>query len=187
VPRVSQEHLDARRREILVAAQRCFSRDGFHRTSMQDVFREAGLSAGAVYRYFPAKADIVAAIADESIARVVPAIERALAADEVPPLPTVVEEVVDSIASLARREDSVVRISMSVWAEALRGRVALLVARMQDAGRLPADSDPEEVARVVFALFPGFIVQLMLLGDVEPASFARGLSALLGAQVTAAR
>ena len=46
--RVSQEHLDARRRQILEGAARCFARDGFHSTTMQDILRETGLSAGAV-------------------------------------------------------------------------------------------------------------------------------------------
>ncbi|HEY9407971.1 MAG TPA: helix-turn-helix domain-containing protein, partial [Jiangellaceae bacterium] len=53
MPRVSEAHLAARRDQILQAAWTCFARDGFHATSMQDVFAEAGLSAGAVYRYFP--------------------------------------------------------------------------------------------------------------------------------------
>lgn len=61
--RVSQEHLDARRRQILDGAARCFARDGFHATSMQDVLKEVGLSAGAVYRYFTGKEDLIAAIA----------------------------------------------------------------------------------------------------------------------------
>ncbi|MGW9069182.1 helix-turn-helix domain-containing protein, partial [Streptomyces yangpuensis] len=50
--RVSQAHLDARRRQILDGATRCFTRNGFHATSMQDVLKEVDLSAGAVYRYF---------------------------------------------------------------------------------------------------------------------------------------
>jgi hypothetical protein len=44
---------------------RCFAREGFHRTTMQDIVAQTGLSAGAIYRYFPAKEDIVAAIAAE--------------------------------------------------------------------------------------------------------------------------
>ncbi|TML76063.1 MAG: helix-turn-helix transcriptional regulator, partial [Actinobacteria bacterium] len=37
MPRVSDEHLDARRRQIIDAAIVCFARDGFHRATMQDV------------------------------------------------------------------------------------------------------------------------------------------------------
>ncbi|MFD5826987.1 TetR/AcrR family transcriptional regulator [Lentzea sp. NPDC060358] len=64
MPRVSEEHLAARRRQILDAAARLFAERGFARTSMNDVVREAGLSMGAVYRYFPSKADLVIAVCE---------------------------------------------------------------------------------------------------------------------------
>jgi TetR/AcrR family transcriptional regulator, repressor for uid operon len=44
-----------RRTRILDAAETCFVRSGFHRTTMQDVAAEAGMSAGNLYRYFPSK------------------------------------------------------------------------------------------------------------------------------------
>ncbi|MFD0447134.1 TetR/AcrR family transcriptional regulator [Streptomyces indonesiensis] len=71
MPKVSQEYLDARRAEILTAARRCFVRDGFHETSMQDLLAEAGMSSGSVYRYFPSKQDMIIAIAEENLAEVV--------------------------------------------------------------------------------------------------------------------
>ncbi|HEY8566315.1 MAG TPA: TetR/AcrR family transcriptional regulator [Beijerinckiaceae bacterium] len=53
--------LDPRTR-ILAAAETCFARSGFHRATMQDVAREAGMSPGNLYRYFPSKAAIVAGL-----------------------------------------------------------------------------------------------------------------------------
>src|SRR5689334_6610185 len=64
VPRVSEDHLNARREQILSAARVCFLRKGLHATSMQDLIQEAGLSVGAVYRYFSSKNEIINAIAD---------------------------------------------------------------------------------------------------------------------------
>src|SRR5437588_12979287 len=80
MPKVSDEHLDARRRQIIDAAIVCFARDGFHRATMQDVCREAGLSPGAIYRYFPSKDAIIEAIADERHAREAGFMELARAA-----------------------------------------------------------------------------------------------------------
>ena len=60
MPRVTADHLESRRQEIVRAALRCFAREGFHATSVRDVVRESGLSAGAVYSYFPSKAELVA-------------------------------------------------------------------------------------------------------------------------------
>src|SRR4051812_15246923 len=65
MPKVSERHAEARRRQVLDAARACFSRRGLHRTSMQDVFRESGLSPGAVYTYFFGKEEIVRAVAEE--------------------------------------------------------------------------------------------------------------------------
>ncbi|HVK80674.1 MAG TPA: helix-turn-helix domain-containing protein, partial [Verrucomicrobiae bacterium] len=57
---------DRRRRQIMDAAIVCFRRRGFHQASMQEICAEAGISAGALYRYFGSKADIIGAIAEES-------------------------------------------------------------------------------------------------------------------------
>ena len=42
-----------------------FARDGFHQTSMADILRQSGLSAGAVYSYFSGKEEIIAAVAED--------------------------------------------------------------------------------------------------------------------------
>src|SRR3712207_3329811 len=59
-----------RRNRILDAAERCFVRAGFHRTTMQDVAAEAGMSPGNLYRYFPSKDAIVAGLSERDRARV---------------------------------------------------------------------------------------------------------------------
>src|SRR4051794_25937658 len=76
MPKVSQEYLDARRTEVLNAARRCFVRSGFHGTTMQDVVTEAGLSTGAVYRYFASKQDMIVAIAEENLSEVVAEVRK---------------------------------------------------------------------------------------------------------------
>jgi AcrR family transcriptional regulator len=68
VPKVSPEYLEARKNEILDAAFACFRRRGFHQTTMQDIYREAKLSPGAVYHYFRSKEDIIAAAIDRNTA-----------------------------------------------------------------------------------------------------------------------
>jgi AcrR family transcriptional regulator len=60
-----------RREAILEAAQACFVRTGFHRTTMQDVAREAGMSAGNLYRYFASKDALVAGLAERDRATIV--------------------------------------------------------------------------------------------------------------------
>jgi AcrR family transcriptional regulator len=66
MPKVSPARKDERRRQVLRAATRCFARQGFHRTTIQDICSEAGLSHGAVYRYFDSKDAIIAALSETS-------------------------------------------------------------------------------------------------------------------------
>jgi len=64
MPKLKPETQAARREHILDAAELCFARHGFHRTTMQDICREAGVSAGALYVYFSSKEQLIAGIAE---------------------------------------------------------------------------------------------------------------------------
>ena len=68
MPRLSEERREERRRRILTSAWSCFSRNGFHATSMDDVIAATGMSSSAVYRYFRSKDELIAAAADEGLA-----------------------------------------------------------------------------------------------------------------------
>src|SRR5271154_3791247 len=61
MPKISEDQRQARRDQILAAAWRCFYRRGIHATSMEEIIREAGLSAGAVYLYFRGKDELILA------------------------------------------------------------------------------------------------------------------------------
>lgn len=64
-PQTLSVQQDERRAHILDAARTCFSRAGFHRTSMQEICAEAKMSPGGLYRYFASKDAIIEAIAEE--------------------------------------------------------------------------------------------------------------------------
>ncbi|MBW0107937.1 TetR/AcrR family transcriptional regulator [Pseudonocardia sp. KRD-182] len=194
MPKVSQQHLDARRAQIVEAAARCFARQGFHATTVQDVLRESGLSTGAVYRYFRSKGDLVSAVAEQSVAAAVPRLAEVLLADPVPAPADAIAGVVAAIDPFAA-EDAALRMAVQVWAEALRdddlgalarsgyrrvrGLFVNYAERAVVAGLLPAGTDTVAAGQVYFGLVPGFILQRLLLADVDPASYANGLRAVL--------
>jgi TetR/AcrR family transcriptional regulator, repressor for uid operon len=64
VPKLKPATQIARREHILDAAEQCFARQGFHRTTMQDICREAHISAGALYVYFASKEALIAGIVE---------------------------------------------------------------------------------------------------------------------------
>lgn len=64
MPKLKPSTQAARREHILDAAERCFARSGFHRTTMQDICREAQVSPGALYVYFASKEELIAGISE---------------------------------------------------------------------------------------------------------------------------
>lgn len=69
MPKLKPETQQARRAGLLDAAERCFARSGFHRCTMQDICREAGVSSGALYVYFPSKEALIAGIVERDRAK----------------------------------------------------------------------------------------------------------------------
>lgn len=196
MPKVSAEHRTARREQIVMAGWQCVAREGFHKTTMADVVRESGLSAGAVYGYFRSKDEIIAAIADRAVGTVDELFD-AMMARSTPPTPSEAIRILASqVVVLAELPPGdVTRVALQVWGEALRNdeiratvaekytrlrsKFAELVRVMQGAGHVDPDVDPELVAQVLFGLMPGFMVQRLILGDITPDSYADGLDALL--------
>lgn len=62
------ERARARPREILDAARDVFARKGFEATRMDEVATAAGVTKPAVYRYFPGKDRLIAALLEEDLA-----------------------------------------------------------------------------------------------------------------------
>jgi TetR/AcrR family transcriptional regulator, transcriptional repressor of aconitase len=62
-----------------------------------------------------------------------------------------------------------------------RAVIGGLVAQHQRRGLIPDDAPPEAIARVLIALIDGFMVQIAMDDDADPAAFRAGLKALMSA------
>jgi AcrR family transcriptional regulator len=177
MPKVSQQHRDARREQILAAARRCFLRDGFHNTSMQDLFAESGLSAGAVYSYFAGKDDVIVAIAEQNMRSVTETINEIAAQRPGRPVGEVLADVMD-ILHARDAQEGLGKLTVIVWSEALRNpslaarfndlvmqlRTSLAEVIRQSRRNLPGDVPDDVLATTLLALVPGYLLQLALLG-----------------------
>lgn len=72
---------EATRDGILEAALRCFARDGYRRTAMDRVAREAGVSRAAVYLHFPNKEALFRALVGGLYERALEAATTAASSD----------------------------------------------------------------------------------------------------------
>lgn len=59
---VDEANTAAKRKQIMLAAMRCFARLGLQRTSMKDICRETHMTPGHLYYYFPNKNAIMEAL-----------------------------------------------------------------------------------------------------------------------------
>jgi AcrR family transcriptional regulator len=199
MPRVTEEYRANRRAEILAAATRRFARQGFHATSMADIISESGLSAGAVYRYFPSKDELINAVADTTLVTA-DELFASLLADGAAPSPEhtvamLIKATVGQAVDGPTAGTDLNRIIMQVWAEALRNpqlrarvndayhrlraHCAEVARRWQAAGNLPADADLETVGAAMLSLVQGFALQRLLLTDTTSDGYLAGVRALL--------
>lgn len=82
MPKLKPGTQRARREHILDAAERRFAQSGFHRTTMQDICREAGVSSGALYVHFSSKEDLIAGIVERDRAKLADQLKALAAAPD---------------------------------------------------------------------------------------------------------
>jgi AcrR family transcriptional regulator len=195
MPRVTPEHSAARRQQILDAAHACFLRDGFHQTSMADIQRESGLSAGAIYIYFKGKDEIILGIAFQILETVESLIPDQPTIDGTPVGFADVVAVFLQRTERLEQERHVFPIALQIWAEAirnprmreqliasldvLRSRLELLVERFREHGIIPAGVPASAITLAMVGIGQGFIVQRTLLGPEIVDTYAAGIQTLL--------
>jgi AcrR family transcriptional regulator len=69
MPRVSQDHLDARRRQILDGSRACFARYGYEGATVRRLEEATSLSRGAIFHHFRDKESLFLALAEDDAHR----------------------------------------------------------------------------------------------------------------------
>jgi AcrR family transcriptional regulator len=69
------KHPDTRRQELLDIAARSFAERGYDSTTVDDVIRQAGLSKGAFYYYYPSKQALLEGLATAAATRALEALQ----------------------------------------------------------------------------------------------------------------
>ncbi|GJL60890.1 MAG: fatty acid metabolism regulator protein [Nitrospirales bacterium] len=72
-----QREYEARREEILLAAERKFSQNGFFKTSMAEIAEAAQFAMGTVYRFFKSKEDIYISLVEVKVEELLRLLEEA--------------------------------------------------------------------------------------------------------------
>lgn len=194
MPKVTEEHSDARRQQIIDAAYRCFARKGFHQTTMRDIYGEAGLSAGAIYHYFTSKEDIIEASFLFDYQRGLPVFEQAVG--EPDPLAAIDRLLgfffagLESAAALGAD-----RVNIQGWGEALvnprlkeplvnslvdfSAQLERLIRQGKDMGVIDPAVDPSAAAQVILSSYLGLYLQKAFLREMDVTRYKAAVTALL--------
>ena len=195
MPKMSDAHLEARRQQILDAAEACFSREGFHQTSMQAICREAELSPGAVYRYFSSKEDIIAACCQACQQAHWNFIESLMAGDNsaIGMLDQLVDEGFGILADPGALDQLLMIIQL--WAEAQRSprirdayrethqktwqeAFTRILVQGQESGEIDPELDAESMARILNSAWCGLLVQKSIDPEIDVWSYVSTLKSV---------
>lgn len=191
MPKLTPATQAARRAHILDAAELCFARSGFHRTTMQDICKAAGISAGALYIYFASKEALIAGIAERDRAKLAGELaELAKAPDLTTALGQLgehyaVEEPAHKrlmcieIGLESTRNDAVGEIYRSVDHFVLDSFEDLF-RRAADEGRISPDLDARTLANVVAVLGDGLFWRRAIDPDFDVGSMIPVITAIVG-------
>ncbi len=77
-PRGARLPRQARRRQLLGAAQEVFVSQGYHAAAMDEIAERAGISKPVLYQHFPSKLELYLALLDESVDALIDTVRKAL-------------------------------------------------------------------------------------------------------------
>jgi AcrR family transcriptional regulator len=196
MPKVSEQHREKRRDQIVDAALRCFSRNGFERTSMADIIAESGLSAGAIYGHFDGKQEITLAVAKRILGNRMSEFGARLHGDaELPPPSAMLRLMMTGLAG----EVGDVGVLVQLWGEAVtvpdvsgmlrpifdqvRSVMGPYLTRwaIEHRGLGPdaAAAWADDLIPVFLGMGQGYIIQRALLPGFDPEAYFRSVSSLL--------
>ncbi|WP_343869610.1 TetR/AcrR family transcriptional regulator [Dactylosporangium roseum] len=187
----SEELHDRRRAQILAAAADGFALKGIHQTTMQDICKASGLSAGALYRYFPTKDSIILALAEQDRADNAEIISYlSSGANIVAALTEIVPDLVDGLT-----DEKYGRLTLEVGAEATRNPsvkmafdqneaqfrdvLAEALRAGQEAGYVDPSVDRDTTVFLLTALLDGIAGRATFSRDLDKKRLAKGLEHLI--------
>ena len=161
-PDVTQE----RTAQITAAALTAFAQLGFHKTRMDDIASEAGLSKGTLYLYFKSKDEIITAVFDQFMSGEMDGVADLLAT----PVPAA-EKLRTLIVQMMADTESQLGQYLSIWLEfyAITARKGVFRATML------------HYMTEFLDLFTALIQQGIDAGEFRPVN-ARDAAAAMGAQ-----
>src|SRR5215217_5056756 len=177
MPRVSQDHLDARRRQILDGARVCFARYGYEGATVRRLEEATGLSRGAIFHHFRDKESLFLALAEDDALRMADVVaEQGLVQvmrDLLSQKSTHPADWLGTRLEVSRRlrTDEEFRTKWAERSQQLTAATKQRLSRQRDAGKLRDDISVEVLAAFLELVLEGLVSHLAMglpADDLEP-------------------
>lgn len=158
-----------RKNQIITAAQKVFSRLGFHNARMSDIADESGLSKGTLYLYFESKDQIIINLLDRLFEPELKQLRKLMDQEDIPAQERIqqyTERVIHDMqkmlkwmpiayefVSLAFRRETVQQVLRKYYQEHMNIMIPL-IAQGIESGEFK-DHDPQETAIALGAIYEG--------------------------------
>lgn len=180
-----EQHLKARRAEILAAALEVFDAYGYERATIDLVAAKAGIAKGSIYNYFSNKQDLFTSVFVESVSAEMAQADEILARTDLTAfakLEWMMDQwfvrfghyqkigrlVLDVMAAAAREgEEGTLSQALQKLYGSWRGRVAEVVEQGKRSGEFQGHMDPVVAASLIMGVLDGVVIQAILKVGVE--------------------
>lgn len=195
--RVTVAHLEARKESILDSALKVFARRGIQFATMAEIADEAGISAGAIYRYFPGKEALINACFSENTEQITSEWHREVEAAAGNPLDALfliarksVEHLehddandrtrvmAERILDGSRMDDEKWKADALIERDAISRGLAEPIERAQAAGSFPREIDAYQLSQALLSFYNGARLAKLLGPEIDPMAQLEALCGL---------
>ena len=160
MPKVTQEHLDARRKEILDGARRVFAEHGYEGATVARLEEATGMSRGAIFHYFDDKEDLFLALGVEANRRYIELVTAGGFAEALHEIAHESPELLSVLLELEVRlsQDEGLRLRIAASTAEQRERLEAWFEEQRAAGEMRSDLEWDDLVR-----FAGIVVNGLAL------------------------
>jgi AcrR family transcriptional regulator len=179
MPRIIQEYREEVKHKIVDAAFTLFTKKGYHATTMGEIAESLGVTKPALYRYFPGKEDLFAAVAEHARQELKGTLERSYAGRNIPEGSAALFDALvqyvpqfntmySEMLLLASRNERLRTVLTEDRIEDIRV-IERFIASQQETGLVSSRLDPRVLAVACDALANGLLMDVMIGMDREEA------------------
>lgn len=169
MPKVVPEYKEIAKNKIIMAAVKVFTEKGYHRSTMDEIAKEVGVSKATLYTYFKSKEDILKVIWVSSNKPIIELQESFEGRDYLEVLEEIYKMMSESeglhlnfeMTALSSHNENIKKLNKEAYNEKLE-RLKTFLQDQQNKGRIRDDLDTSILAQILTGLYTDAATQILV-------------------------